>query len=132
GGPLAPLGLSPLFTGPRRNTGTFTLPHRLDALRKGHVLADHRDLQNARDAARTGVQPRGSCRHLRTGADEAIADRVAAPALAVQVAALERRVLKDRENRGELVPAKAAPLPRRGIPQVLLEMRHCGLGNDLI
>src|SRR5439155_9809639 len=61
-----------------------------------------------------------------------IADRVAAPALAVQVAALERRVVKDRENGGQFASAQTATLPGRGVAQVLLEMRHCDLGSNLI
>src|SRR5207247_7910909 len=103
---------------PKRNTGTFTLPHCLDALRKGNVLAAHLDLQNTRDAARTGIQPRGSCRHLWTGADEAIANRVAAPALVAQLAALERLVVQDRENRRQFATVQTATLPGRGVPQV--------------
>jgi hypothetical protein len=78
------------------------------------------------------MQPGNSSRHLRALADEKIVNGVAVPACVAEFAALERLVVQDGENRGQFVTAQTATLPGRGVPQVLLEMRHYDLGSDLI
>jgi hypothetical protein len=94
---------------------------RLDALRKGHVLAAHLDLQYTLDAVSICVQLCGPGCPVGAIAEERIIDCVSMPIAGGQFAAIERRVPQNRKKVGYGVIAYTSTLSRPGISQVFLK-----------
>src|SRR5262249_53258976 len=61
-----------------------------------------------------------------------IGNRVALPALVIELASCERILPKHRKRGGKLFVPHASPFSRDRIPEIFLKVRHPDFGGDLI
>jgi len=115
-----------------RRGRAFPQVGRGNLLRKGHVLPAQLHVQRARDFMWTKLPSSCAGRSMHRLTNQDIRNRLVLPALMVQLASLERRVLQNGKCGTELLMDETSRFLGRRISEIRFKVRHPGIGRHLI
>src|ERR1700744_4736112 len=108
----------------RRLEITATLRYGGDALIERHILTPQLDAQCAAYAVHSDTPHGLACRSVAPLTRQGVDDPVGLALRFLEVTSLQGRTVEDRKRRKKSMQGGTATLVRRGVPQVLLQMRH--------